>query len=173
MFFSEFTCNRCQAEVRYSIRSWSYRLADDIECTLHASRVWCNDCNTLRSAEYFPTMDYLKAKIERLRGGQLPEWEVEYLSQRGMSKKDLDEFAADLLKEATVYLGLIEARQSPPRCLECASTNFVRIPERPDVVDDYFEHPGCGGTFHQTQQGRGRQSEYPTYDAEGNRLNDY
>jgi len=170
MVINKYTCDRCQAEARYWIRPRIYQLADDITCTLSDERVWCYDCNTLRSAESFPSADFLNELIEILRSGELPTWEVEYLSILERSK---DEWIAELLKEAVVRLRWLETRQSPPRCLECGSTNFVHLPERPKVVDNLFEHPGCGGTFHLTVQTFAREIGIPVYDAEGNRLNDF
>jgi len=112
----------------------------------------------------------LQEKIGRLQGGELTDREMEFISLLEMSK---EERIAELLQKAMTHLKWLENRQSPPRCLECGSTNFVRIPERWDVVDDYFEHPGCGGTFHQTMQSFAREIGIPVYDAEGNRLNDF
>ena len=66
MLFSDCTCDRCQAEVHYAIRPRYYPLADDSECMLHASHVWCNGCNTLRSAETFPAAEALKEKRDEL-----------------------------------------------------------------------------------------------------------
>ncbi|MBC8136131.1 MAG: hypothetical protein H8F28_09620, partial [Fibrella sp.] len=133
---------------------------------LRDSLVWCLDCRALRSAEELPTAESFERRIEALRQNRLEEYEIEIVQAIGEA-----EWIAEKLAEATAGLRWRRERCSPPRCLECGSTDFVPIPMLFDDEEmEHFIHPDCGGNLIRTGGMFARESGYPLYDGEGKRL---
>lgn len=107
--------------------------------------------------------------------------------QRTSALIDLDWQIERMEKQAMVIqqrLSFLAGRQSPPRCLQCGSTDAFPFEVTPDFTVYYgktqgpvalgVKHPGCGGELAVMDDGT-RFSYIPTlrlYDSEGNRCVD-
>jgi hypothetical protein len=120
--------------------------------------------------EQLPMVERLEHRIEALRRNQLDEGDYEFIRLAGMTEA---EFIVEWLAKEAATLRWRRQRQSPPRCLECGSTNLAQIPRLYDGEGmEYFIHPVCEGKLVRTGCMFGRQDFFPLYDPEGNRLTD-
>jgi hypothetical protein len=164
MFGFEYECDRCNACGSYSSSIDYYRLEDGTEFPRSDQSAWCFACHSLRSAERLWEADHLREIIRQLEEGELSAGAGDTRSDQG------DEETSRQLHQLQWFRHAYQwrlTRQSPPRCLECGSTDLR--PLAPGVEDrlNSFEHPGCGGTFRLNNYWHGSQARYQILSAEG------
>jgi len=64
-----------------------------------------------------------------------------------ISGRDLAEHVSRRTSALNQLIRWRRERSSPPRCLECASTDVIALSRTADHDAEEFEHPGCGGVF--------------------------
>ena len=194
-----YTCLACglkAMEPGFGLR-FAY-LVDGVSVPLKHSVGWCHACDGFASVEVFDSPEELftlDGKLEVLRKERDAEltrieqsrrwWQRR--GQRTSALVDLDWQIERMERQAMVIqqrLSFLAGRRSPPRCLQCGSTDAFPFAVIPDFTVYYgktqgpvtlgVKHPGCGGELAVMDDGT-RFSYTPTlrlYDSEGNRCAD-
>jgi hypothetical protein len=114
---------------RHYGRFYAYLLPDQSTLDLSFIAAWCRDCREVTHAEEMPSM----AAIEKELTTSVPGWRHE---------------------ELTVLKKWRTQRRSPPKCLDCGSTNIVPVTlDFSEVIEQTFPHPDCEGVLHFTPSG--------------------
>jgi hypothetical protein len=106
---------------------------------------WCPRCHRLSEIEKIPDSEVLQ---DWLSGRWPPPDDWEYL---------------------TVLLDWSRMRKSPPRCLRCGGSKFIRlnleeeylVEEKADDEAEPFFHPGCGGGFWMREERSSKPADKP------------
>jgi len=108
-----------------------YVLPDGTETFVTTDKAWCRHCNEFVLVERLETPEALEKQAR------------DFHAMRKSSPAFLDVEIADRLLENSLHRAqqwriALASRRSPPRCLQCAGTDFVVLP--PD--ENWVEHPG-------------------------------
>lgn len=174
-------CDGCDFRSNSTVTSGHYlrRLADGREISLYRRLGWCHTCHDIVPVENLPDRETLAEGIRELesrirastRSARLFPW------KRNKARYEEESWRGEL-EEVLSRRDFLSRRQSPPRCLRCASAEIVALeyvtPEvgaPPTRID--FIHPGCGGSLWMVSDGLRlnlRFSETLLYDGEGRQL---
>lgn len=145
------TCSRCGFRTGSS-RLWGifqYIMADDIYLDVPRTAGWCYSCNNISPIENFPDRLKTEEEIGSLKKelSQISTFKLKFFK----SARKKAEYFNEMIKEKELLLKLMKHHTSPPRCLECGSTE-VKIVVFPSVDEGTtaelnFRHPNCGGKF--------------------------
>jgi hypothetical protein len=133
------TCNSCDYGKRMSDQLRSYQLDGDERLTIRQAFAWCSTCKEIVWAEVIQDIQTLE--------DELTEWLVFLESPH-------DDIGDDYPHEQTMSQRIAwrRMRVSPPKCLECGSTevSFAKEIEDEERETEYWEfiHPECGGLIH-------------------------
>ena len=194
-----YTCLGCglkAMEPGFGLR-FAYQV-DGLSVPIKHSAGWCHECEGVAPIEVFDSPEELltlEGKLEALRKERDAELTRIEQSRRWWQRRgqrtsaliDLDWQIERMEKQAMVIqqrLSFLDGRRSPPRCLQCGSTDAFPFAVIPDFTVYYgktqgpvalgVKHPGCGGELAVMDDGT-RFSYIPTlrlYDSEGNRCAD-
>ena len=165
MFGHEYTCDRCSQTATYvSAGIGYYRLSDGTDIPRSSQPAWCNRCDALRGAERLPELEHLQHVLADLESNGLSEHD---LKNAEAFQQSPESYVAERLGKWRASVRWRSERQSPPRCLDCASTNLLLLAPDIEQALESFPHPNCGGTFTQTNWWHGSQATYQVLDAEG------
>jgi len=196
---NSYTCLACglkALEPGFGLR-FAYQV-NGVSVPIKHSTGWCHACEGFVQVEIFDSPEALltlEGKLDTLRKERAAEliqieqsrrwWQRR--GQRTSALIDLDWQIERMEKQAMVIqqrLSFLAGRQSPPRCLQCGSTDAFPFEVTPDFTVYYgktqgpvalgVKHPGCGGELAVMDDGT-RFSYIPTlrlYDSEGNRCVD-
>ncbi len=194
-----YTCLGCSLkamEPGFGLR-FAYQV-DDLSVPIKHSTGWCHECEGVAPIEVFDSPEELltlEGKREALRKERDAELTRIEQSRRWWQRRgqrtsvlvDLDWQIERMERQAMVIqqrLSCLDGRRSPPRCLQCGSTDAFPFAVIPDFTVYYgktqgpvalgVKHPGCGGELAVMDDGT-RFSYIPTlrlYDSEGNRCVD-
>lgn len=156
MPYSVITCNAC--DKHWSTTStwhiYCYSLPDGRTTRADCSLSWCHSCNEFRPVERIPTKDAvakaLAAKIEELAVlRKRPLEKLRRLLSWGNILRKISQETAwaikDLEKAQAAY-DWRALRESPPKCLECGSTNTQDIDiSKWERSGSTMSHPRCTG----------------------------
>ena len=196
---SIYTCRGC------GFKSWepgfAFRFAYKIEGSLvpiRHSAGWCHACGGFASVEVFDapeellTLDGKLAVLRKEHDAELARIELSrrWWQRRGQRTSALVDLEWKIkrmeqqVEEIQQRQSCLVGRRSPPRCLQCGSTDAFPFAVIPDFTVYYgktqgpvalgVKHPGCGGELAVMDDGT-RFSYTPTlrlYDSEGNRCVD-
>ena len=151
-WFTEFT-NLSTGESISPLRSASIRYRDDSghehETPQHPA--WCSQCNMIVTAEGFPS--FLTSKRTML------ETALADFSSKEAWLFRTPEIARRELEALNLLTAFLIDRVSPPRCLECYSTDIMELPT--EEFDQEFTLPD-GHTYQQTGFGHASLVSEPT-----------
>ena len=192
---NSYTCLACglkALEPGFGLR-FAYQV-NGVSVPIKHSTGWCHACEGFVQVEIFDSPEALltlEGKLDTLRKERAAEliqieqsrrwWQRR--GQRTSALIDLDWQIERMEKQAMVIqqrLSFLAGRQSPPRCLQCGSTDAFPFEVTPDFTVYHgktqgpvtlgVKHPGCGGELAVMDDGK-RFSYTPTlrlYDSEGN-----
>jgi hypothetical protein len=108
----------------------NYLLPDGKLLHVRQTPCWCSNCNRIDMAEHVESLDELESELARLRNPD--DEEARMLAFIGTPIEE---------RIAEIELRMIWRRNrvSPAKCLQCGSTNIVRIPDTEE-----FSHPKTG-----------------------------
>lgn len=169
-------CERCKYSQTFAEGGLrSYQLPGEVRITIRQQLGWCRSCDRVVFCEELPTMGELA--IEFAQFEELVRQDFDFLSSPGMSAEELIERERSRLASLA---DMLQARQSPPRCLECGSTSIIPISEADENEEEAvlptrssIEHPGCGGPLSVHGIGLSRSRLWTIYSTEGERLGAY
>ena len=194
-----YTCLGCglkAMEPGFGLR-FAYQV-DGLSVPIKHSAGWCHECEGVAPIEVFDSPEELltlEGKLEALRKERDAELTRIEQSRRWWQRRgqrtsaliDLDWQIERMERQAMVIqqrLSFLAGRRSPPRCLQCGSTDAFTFAVIPDFTVYYgktqgpvalgVKHPGCGGELAVMDDGT-RFSYTPIlrlYDSEGNRCVD-
>lgn len=110
----------------------SYVLPDGSKCALPQTAAWCRDCESFVAAEEVPRPEYIDQRLAALRAG--PQAFAAWARSAGepVPEQVLGAGWDRYRNWALEHWGKVRAwralRQSPPRCLQCFSTNIEPVP---------------------------------------------
>lgn len=165
MFGGEYVCDRCKRPetVRFCTESY-YQLDDGREIRVSDEPVWCYQCKCVRSAERLDDPDRLAVSLDRLNASGITD---EMRDAAELFEQSPEEVYTERIAYDAARLAWRRARRSPPRCLECGSTNFVALVRGPQGRLDSFSHPSCGGTFQRVSIFHAQLASHRIMNAEG------
>lgn len=106
----------------------SYVLPDGSRCTVPQTAAWCRDCESFVAAEEVPPLEYIDQRLAALRAGPhaFAAWArasgepvPEHVVSGGWPRYQA--WAQNHWERVRAWRAL---RQSPPRCLQCFTTNI-------------------------------------------------
>lgn len=167
---------------------------DNVSVPINYSVGWCHACNGFAPVEVFDSPDALLAleeQLAELRHEQAAELAKIEQSRRWWQRRgrrtstlnkcewQLGQMGSQAL-ELRQRLSLLAGRHSPPRCLQCGSTDAFPFltPLRFNYASGIglaplgIEHPGCGGDLAVMDDGTRMiyERQDRLHDAEGNRI---
>jgi predicted nucleic acid-binding Zn ribbon protein len=153
-----YRCDRCGQE--YVVRQIQrYYELEDGSLLVRRLPAWCHAEKTMVEAEAIDDVEALERIVAMV--------EAEVEKSGGDHQTEFDN--ATTLDESRRRLRWRRTRRSPPRCLECGSTNVESVPESSDQGE--LRHPSCGGVLSLTAMDlEDLDSDPIRYDAEGIRL---
>ena len=110
----------------------SYVLPDGRRCTVPQAAAWCRDCKEYVAAEEVASLEYIDGRLAALRAGPKAfgawaeaggEGVPEYVLKQGW-----DRYRDWALKHWEMVRTWRMLRRSPPRCLQCFSTEIEALP---------------------------------------------
>ncbi|MCA9138361.1 MAG: hypothetical protein KDB00_16435 [Planctomycetales bacterium] len=165
MFSHEYTCDRCNLTATYvSTEIGYYRLADGTDIPRLSQPAWCNYCNALRSAERLPELERLQQILAEIESAGLSDGDYDFLESLQQSPES---YLAERVSKWRASVRWRSQRQSPPRCLECESTDLELLAQEIDQSLESLPHPNCGGNFTRTNWWHCSQACYTVLDSEG------
>ncbi len=115
----------------YGTRGNYYQLPDGSKLDVHGNPVWCRQCQTFSEVEWLQSVPELEQAIADYSDVSSAK------SQRILQLSGLRDKAASLAKrlaERTTRLQWRGGRISPPKCLECGTTNVVDLGSGQEIV---------------------------------------
>jgi hypothetical protein len=139
--FEQFSFINSKAQDVFVIFSASlnYRLADGSRLDVHQDACWCSRCNTFRVGERIPTIEEVRAELQKLANPSKEEIEIWQLIG-----KSIEAVVAD----TEARLAWRGQRTSPAKCLHCGSTELKPLPH-----DEEFPHPVTGERMRRVARG--------------------
>ena len=114
----KYSCSGCDfRQVLNPLGNTGYWSDEKEYITLWLSLAWCQKCQEVTRAELLRSPEEIRVEHDATRTRR--------------TRRDLER-----------YLGLLERRRSPPRCLRCGSTEIIYASSDRSVV-----HPSCGGVL--------------------------
>jgi len=153
----------------------SYQLRDGSLAQLHKTLSWCNSCGCYSPVEKMDNKESLHAKLGSLF---LDASEAEksihplILFIFKMFGKKASERLRDIQREVSenqASLKMLSSRKSPPKCLNCGSTDI----SHKSAFDPPEYHPNCGGEVTRHENDNLRiiyRLQHKIYDLEGHFL---
>lgn len=139
---AQIKCNRCALQWNTAQGSGVkyYQLDDGRRVYISSCLAWCYQCKGFKDCEIIPALNDLLMQLHRAVAEIEPLWSVK---PKGFifRKPDALIYAERKVSDAKAAVDWRMARQSPARCLKCASHFIERLPYREQPV----EHPECGG----------------------------
>jgi hypothetical protein len=115
----------------YGSRGDHYELADGTHIDLRSSPVWCRQCNEFTDGESIEALEEIDRQIADLRDPTSELFRLYQDSPTGSIGVDVIRLITRLEKRRRWR----EHRNSPPKCLECGSTEIVLLPEGQKVTN--------------------------------------
>lgn len=161
-----YQCNRCKREESAQLlRTRVYQLAGNLHTYLQAELAWCNGCARLVAAEWLPPLQLLESWRSALM--QVSPDDPELQREATVRQISPAELLAHRQRAALERVRWRQQRRSPPRCLECSSSD-IRVLADGDEVPAAIPHPSCGGEFILIGKLFASESSWDRYDPEGN-----
>ena len=171
---------RCEAcdFASSSMRIWGqylYKTSPHSVIYVNRTAGWCYSCQNISPIEDFTDYENVKQELQEYIEKRIAHEKT--MMYRLFSYKSKDHlYINDRIVQLTDRLRLYENRVSPPKCLECGSTDVVPV-KLPYYSDSdkhplNFIHPNCGGTLYiqNTMIRFTMRFTKRFYDVEGNRL---
>lgn len=182
-----YCCSHCDFR-GWDVSSWGpmeYVLPDGQRLHVETRLGWCHACQRPEAVEVLD-LDARRADLDAAED-RLAEMGGEHFRANvlhalpGPWRRRLAEWARQAIAciEKRAVVGMLEQRQSPPRCLHCGSTDvFQPLDPRAELrpMDQPwrtgFQHPGCEGEILGACDGMriSLKSRVRTYTPEGERL---
>jgi hypothetical protein len=144
-YCTEYRCDFCGAVQRVStmtLRRYVLENGERLPCLARLG--WCAECRSLVAMEYIRPLEDMVSYLARLETDGVNDQECQEGAR--LFKEDVSDHVARRIDHVRKAIEWRQRRESPSRCLECASTNVTAIGS--DLEDaSEFEHPGCGGIF--------------------------
>lgn len=125
---------------------------------------WCRCCGTIVAGEFIPSMQEIENEIRRVTD---PNDKIHKVFGRGTIDR--------ILADARIRLQWRPTRNSPPRCLDCQSTDIINIPAE-NFVDPVsgtkFRLLSCGHASMATETRRRLTPEGLLFEKDDNGLLD-
>ena len=126
---------------------------------------WCRDCHDFAMLERLPTVEGLEREAEEWFFAKYPEERTTRMQP--MMEEALRAQQRDRVEQYRPLLDYLERRTSPPRCLTCGGTVFIRYAE----WNTWYDHPLQVGQFEVVCIGHADVTSSPLlYDPDGTRL---
>jgi hypothetical protein len=138
---------------------------------VHGTPAWCRGCEDWVLAEELRQPEEIEAAVRRFYeqrrngGPDLPYDIQSKASQDAMNERMLQAS----LREAAQWRQALRRRTSPPRCLDCGSCDFVRLPKN----NEWMPHPLDSGRrvrIRPRSEFVAMEGGVNVYDIEGNRI---
>lgn len=144
MFITHYRCDVCGFEAVSATGHGSYRMADGTFYPTSLESVWCARCETITLAETLPKF------IHAMRSRGLPIGEDEF----DPGDEPADDETLGMRREShgrlMRLLREMAQREAPSRCLTCGLFDHEAVGNGRVWEPESFPHPGCRGTFRQT-----------------------
>lgn len=151
---------------------FKYLLPNGEELAVDRSLGWCMSCKNIKPIEELPDINKIREEITAVKS-ELNKLKHSFLMKLIPSTRNkIANLEANLqqLERKRIFL---ELRQSPSRCLVCASDDVMKINfpslEKGEVINTGCDHPGCKGSL-LIRKSEIRFGYFPlshTYDVEG------
>jgi hypothetical protein len=115
----------------YGSRGDYYELENGTQIDLRSSPVWCPRCNDFTDGESFDTLEEIDQQIADLRDPTSELFRFCQDTATGSLGVTGIRFITILQKRRIWRMG----RKSPPKCLDCGSTEIVLLPEGQRVAN--------------------------------------
>ncbi len=104
-----------------------YEFSEADRLDLHSVPVWCHRCGTITHGEKLATVEEIDAEISDLSD---PSSELYGMTQNTLLAElgHGDEFRRERIAELQRRRRWREARQSPPKCIHCGTTEILALP---------------------------------------------
>jgi len=127
------TCNNCQFHQDFITRLHrEYELSGGTGITVSSQVAFCFECRRVVDAEFLPTEDALRKRIDRIKTGSEDE-DIRYINT---SREDWISYHESVLRWRI-------GRASPPRCLECGSVDIRPLTEPNDLGAEAISEIKC------------------------------
>jgi hypothetical protein len=142
-----------------------YRFPDGSRVIIRTDVAWCRGCRDFALVERLLAADELADEAEEWFYLKYPEERTPYM-QRSMREAMVAQQKTNVARYRAL-LDYLPHRKSPPRCLTCGGTDFVRYAE---PGGPWYEHPERPGRFRIVCNGHIDHTTFAYYDPEGRRL---
>jgi hypothetical protein len=149
-------CDKCSYERSYPHRNYDYHMPDGNHVYVIVGRGWCHSCEQIVETEYLPALDQIEKELRYIAG-----YSKEAVTPASIAA------SIKVRREWENRKALALIRKSPPRCLECGSTN---IEVQTSDANGLLLHPRCGGHLRMLESTNVDLSERVLLDHEGIRF---
>src|SRR5690349_7122426 len=118
-------CDQCSYEAEFVDQLRSYEVLDGSTVWIEQAFVWCDACREVRWGEKVPDLAELERKLASTRARD-PKL-VDFFLSLDSKYETLDEQIARRIAELESQIAWRRRRVSPPRCLECGSTEIIPL----------------------------------------------
>ncbi len=115
----------------YGTRGNYYQLPDGSKLDVHGSLVWCRQCQAFLEAEWLQSVPEIEQAVVAYSDVNSAE------SQRVLQVSGVGDkagFLAEQLAERTTRLQWRRSRTSPPKCLECGTTDVADLGDGQEIA---------------------------------------
>lgn len=142
-------CHGCdfKEHIAHSPLTLLYVFPDGISVKSYRVSGWCSQCKGIRDIETALVPSLLKAEIASLQPKRKTLGSM-LVSAIGRAFGDGEDDNSKELSRLALLLRIAESRSSPPRCLECGSSNAVELSFDQERTSTNFVHV-CGGRLYQ------------------------
>lgn len=143
------TCDQCRYRGLLDDVLRSYEFTEQVTLTIQRVAAWCPRCQGVAWSEMIPPLADINLRISEFeRRDQTALDAVLPFVSRHSSLADLVASRLDDLRRRAAW---VRGRQSPPRCLECGSTEIIPMTSGQTCSGNpkwtLSPHPNCGGTL--------------------------
>jgi hypothetical protein len=126
-------CDKCTYERHMPDTNYDYCLPDGGRLYVIRGRAWCFSCKQVVQAEYLLSLAEIESELRVINS-----W------PREPTRPSAIEATAHIRKQMELRKAFALRRRSPPRCLECGSSN-ITTQESGGEGNRGLVHPECGG----------------------------
>ena len=142
-------CDKCSYGADFSDPLRSYEMPDGTTISMRKTFVWCRVCREVRWGEELAELaEYERELVATTARDSIVLEELSFSVSRD---KTLEQLLTARTQDLQAQIAWRRRRSSPPRCLECGSSEIATfVYSETEAEDDMWtlkEHPGCGGSI--------------------------